>query len=114
MMNAADDPAIRDLGADLLDLSDAAAKSQDAADLAAQALDKIKSSAAGAWMSLERPQGRAMSDWAANERLIRGLERSAETVGDDRQRAIDAALDRLRGNPDEGQRDRPPRAARRI
>lgn len=110
LINATDNPAIKEMGYSLLDVSEAAATSEGNMEAAARAVDRVTASAQSAWMSLKDLKA-AMSDWAANERLIQSLERSAETIGDDRQRAIDAALGRLRGDPDEGQRDRAAAAA---
>ncbi|MDF2621404.1 MAG: hypothetical protein K0S00_4063 [Xanthobacteraceae bacterium] len=110
MMNEADDPAIKDLGADLLDGSSAASKFAQGMSDASLAVRTIGSDIQFSAEQLKTFK-KTLEDWAKAEEIIANIERSASTVGDDRQRAIDAVLGRLPDNATSDQRDRAAAAA---
>ena len=110
LMNGADDPAVSKAGADILEMSDAAAK---AAVRLGEASNAVLSVGNNIQFSTE--QLKAFKDtldgWRKDEQVIAGLLRQADTAGDPRQRAIDDALGRLSSSATDDLRSRTADAA---
>ncbi|MCS0501377.1 phage tail tape measure C-terminal domain-containing protein [Ancylobacter mangrovi] len=103
LANETDNPAVKQMGYDLLDLSEAAAASGDKFEEARRALDHLATSL-GISQQAAKDFKAAMKDWDFNQRLIDSLDRRTTTADDPRQQAIDAELARLK-NPTPEQRE---------
>lgn len=99
LINETDDPAVRRLGYDLLDMSEAAAKSGEGLDIASRAAERVATSFGLSAEAVKQFRS-AMKEFDGNRRVLEEIERSIDAAGDGRQQAINRAVDRLK-NPDE-------------
>ncbi|PZQ82659.1 MAG: hypothetical protein DI549_10785 [Ancylobacter novellus] len=112
LSNEASDPAVREFGVAIYDAAAAAAKSGADFGLAGAAAERVGDQFA---LSTEQVKlfSAAMKEWDADQRLIAGLDRRADTASDPRQRYIDEALSRLKST-DEARRNEAAAAAGRA
>lgn len=99
LINETDDPAVRRLGYDLLDMSEAAAKSGEGLDIASRAAERVATSFGLSAEAVKQFRS-AMKEFDGNRRVLEEIERSIDAAGDGRQQAINRWVDRLK-NPDE-------------